>query len=39
MRFGNHDISDFYTENGINAIREMHYQIIQFAKNYFNQRK
>ena len=35
MKNGGHTLGDYETENGKNAMREMHYQILNFAKNYF----
>ena len=36
MKNGGHALGDYETENGKNALREMHYQILNFAKNYFD---
>jgi acetyl esterase/lipase len=35
MKNGEHMLMDYKTENGKNAIREIHYQILNFAKSYF----
>ncbi len=37
MRYGEHDINDYNTEDGIKALKEMNYQILQFTYDYFNQ--
>ena len=39
MKYGGHMLESYDTENGINAIREMHYQILNFAKTYFTSEK
>ena len=36
MKYGGHLLDSFDTKNGMNAIREMHFQILNFAKTYFN---
>ena len=36
MKNGGHMLGDYETENGKRAMREMHYQILNFAKNYFD---
>ena len=35
-RYAEHNVINYGTENGINAMREMHYQILNFAKLYFS---
>ena len=35
-RYAEHNVINYVTENGINAMREMHYQILNFAKLYFS---
>ena len=35
-RYADHNVINYSTENGINAMREMHYQILNFAKSYFS---
>jgi len=35
-RYADHNVVNYNTENGINAMREMHYQILTFAKLYFS---
>ena len=35
-RYADHNVINYSTENGINAMREMHYQILNFAKLYFS---
>jgi len=35
-RYADHSVINYSTENGINAMREMHYQILNFAKLYFS---
>ena len=35
MKYGGHVLDSYDTEDGMNAIREMHYQILKFAKTYF----
>ena len=35
-RYADHYVINYSTENGINAMREMHYQILNFAKLYFS---
>ena len=39
MKYGGHMLDSYDTENGMNAIREMHYQILNFAKTYFTSEK
>ena len=39
MRNAGHDLQSFDNENGLYAMREMHYQILNFAKTYFTQEK
>ena len=36
MRYAGHDLISFDTENGIKAMRDIHYQVLNYAKNYFN---
>ena len=35
MKDGGHILESYDTKDGINAMREMHYQILKFAKTYF----
>ena len=35
FRYGGHMLESYDTQNGLNAMREMHYQILNFCKNYF----
>ena len=35
FRYGGHMLDSYDTQNGLNAMREMHYQILNFCKNYF----
>ena len=35
MREGDHSLINYDTLEGINTMREMHYQILRFAKTYF----
>ena len=35
-KYSNHYVINFNTQNGIDAMREMHYQILNFAKLYFS---
>ena len=35
MKYGGHLLDSYDTNDGMNAIREMHYQILNFAKAYF----
>ena len=35
-RYAGHNVINYSTENGINAMREMHYQILNFAKLNFS---
>ena len=35
-RYADHNVVNYNTENGINAMSEMHYQILTFAKLYFS---
>ena len=35
MKYGDHGLMNFDNENGLNAMREMHFQILTFAKTYF----
>ena len=37
MRYGGHMLEDYITENGVHAMREMNYQILNFSKTYFKQ--
>ena len=39
MRNAGHDLQSFDNENGLYAMREMHYQILNFSKTYFTQEK
>ena len=36
MRYAGHELISFDTENGIQAMRDIHYQVITYAKNYFS---
>ena len=35
MKNGGHITDDYKTTDGVKAMREMHYQILNFAKTYF----
>ena len=35
MRYGQHSLMDYETENGINAMRDFHTKILEFSKKYF----
>ena len=35
MKNAEHDLIGYDNENGIFAMREMHYQILNFSKTYF----
>ena len=35
MKNGGHMLNDYKTENGKKAMKEIHYQILNFAKTYF----
>ena len=35
MRYADHGLVSYDTENGIKAMRDIHYQILEYAKNYF----
>ena len=35
-RYSDHIVINYKTENDINAMREMHFQILNFSKLYFN---
>ena len=35
MKNADHSLISYDTKDGINAMREMHYQILNFAKTYF----
>ena len=35
MKNGGHMLDDFKTTDGVKALREMHYQILNFSKTYF----
>ena len=39
MKYGGHMIDSYDTKDGMKAIREMHYQILNFAKTYFSSEK
>ena len=39
MKYGGHMLDGYDTKDGMNAIREMHYQIMNFAKTYFTSEK
>ena len=39
MRFANHDLINYYTEDGIKAMRDIHYQILSYAQKYFTHEK
>ena len=36
MRYSDHDLISFDTENGIQAMRDIHFQVLTYAKNYFS---
>ena len=35
MKYGGHTLDSYDTEDGMEAIRKMHYQILKFAITYF----
>ena len=35
MKNGGHFLADYKSKNGMNAIREMNYKILYYAKTYF----
>ena len=35
MKEGDHALMNYETTEGLNTMREMHYQILQFASTYF----
>jgi hypothetical protein len=35
MRYGGHSLESINTENGIEAIRKIHFKILEFANTYF----
>ena len=35
MRYANHDLITYVIENGINAMRDIHYKVLEYAKEYF----
>ena len=35
MKNAEHDLISYDNENGLTAMKEMHYQILEFAKTYF----
>ena len=37
MRYGEHSLMDYQTENGINAMRDLNIKILEFAKKYYTQ--
>ena len=37
MRYGEHSLMDYQTENGINAMRDLNTKILEFAKKYYTQ--
>ena len=37
MRYANHGLISYDTADGIKAMRDIHYQILKYAKMYFNQ--
>ena len=39
MRFANHDLISYDTEDGIKAMRDIHYQILSYAQKYFTHEK
>ena len=39
MKYGGYALDSFDTEDGMHSIREMHYQILNFAKTYFTNDK
>ena len=36
MRYSDHDLISFDTENGIQAMRDIHFQVLTYSKNYFS---
>ena len=39
MRYAEHELINYYTENGIQAMRDFHYQVLQYAETYFTSEK
>jgi len=39
MKHGGHSLDSYDTEDGMHSIREMHYQILNFAEKYFTNEK
>lgn len=39
MKYGGHTLDSYDTEDGMHSIREMHYQILNFAQTYFTSEK
>ena len=39
MKYGGYLLDSYDTEDGMKAIREMHYEILNFAKSYFSSEK
>ena len=39
MRYSNHFLISYETEDGINAMRNMHQMILKYAKTYFKNEK
>jgi hypothetical protein len=37
MRYGEHSLMDYQTENGKQAMRNLHTKILEFATKYFKQ--
>ena len=35
MRYANHSLIDYDTDNGVNAMRDLNTKILEFTKNYF----
>ena len=35
MRYANHDLVSYNTENGIKAMRDIHYLVLKYAETYF----
>ena len=36
MRYGGHELISYYTKDGIKAMREIHYNILDYAQKFFN---
>ncbi len=35
MKYGGHELVNFDTDNGLKAMRDLNYDILDFAKTYF----